>query len=504
VRDAPDLFVAEKSPLLYKMKSLSGLDAAFLYLETPRTPLHVAGLSIFAPASGGVLDFATFRSHLAARLTRVRTYRERLVMVPLGLGHPYWIEDPDFALDRHLHAVRLPAPGGWAEMRSLMAHVISRPLDRSRPLWEMTYIEGLDTVAGAPPGSTALICKVHHAAIDGASGGVMLGALLDETAEPGGEPAPVPWHPPRVPDGLTVLSHTAAGYLRWPRKAADLLATTVAAAVKYPFVPRVNEGEALPWLYGAPSTPLNAPVSAQRVWDSVTLSLARVRAMKALMPGATVNDVVLAVTAGALRRYLLRKHALPDRGLIAMVPVSLRQDEARSAMGNQVSAILVDLATDEAEPVRRLQRIRAGAGQSKAYHHVLDMAGLLEAFQFVPFGLASLGVRLYTGSRVTEKINPIFNCIITNVPGVQTPLYLHGAQMIANLGLTPIYDGVGLAITIFSYAGALTISANTCRTLMPDVALFLRDIEAAVEELANALAACGNAQVDEQGSLPGS
>ena len=484
------------------MKPLSGLDAAFLYLETPRTPLHVAGLSIFAPASGGVLDFPTFRSHLAARLSRVRTYRERLVMVPLGLGHPYWIEDPDFVLDRHLHAVQLPAPGGWAELRSQVAHVISCPLDRSRPLWEMTFIDGLDTVAGAPPGSTALVCKVHHAAIDGASGGVMLGALLDETAEPGAEPGPVPWRPPRAPGGLTVLSHTAAGYLRWPRKAVDLLSTVVAAAVTYPFVPRVNDGEALPWLYAAPPTPLNAPVDAQRVWDSVTLSLERVQAMKALTPGATVNDVLLAVTAGALRRYLLRKHALPDRGLIAMVPVSLRRDEACSAMGNQVSAILVDLATEEADPVRRLQRIHACAGQSKVYHHMLDMAGLLGALQFVPFGLASLGARLYTGGRITEKINPIFNCIITNVPGAQRPLYLHGAQMIANLGLTPIYDGVGLAITIFSYAGALTISANTCRTLMPDVALFLRDVEAAVEELASALAACGEAQTAGQDSMP--
>jgi hypothetical protein len=171
-------------------------------------------------------------------------------------------------------------------------------------------------------------------------------------------------------------------------------------------------------------------------------------------------------------------------------------------MGNQVSAILVDLATDEADPVRRLQRIRACAGQSKAYHHMLDMAGLLGALQFVPFGLASLGARLYTGGRITEKINPIFNCIITNVPGAQTPLYLHGAQMIANLGLTPIYDGVGLAITIFSYAGALTISANTCRTLMPDVALFLRDVEVAVEELASALAACGEAHTAGQDSMP--
>ena len=161
--------------------------------------MHVAGLSIFAPETHGArLDFLTYRKHLAARLHRVRTYRERLVMVPLGLGHPYWIEDPDFDLDLHLHHVELPRPGGWQELRALMAHVISRPLDRSRPLWEMTFVDGLETIDGAPPGSFALIGKVHHAAIDGLSGGAMLGVVLDPTPDPGQAAAPMPWQPARA------------------------------------------------------------------------------------------------------------------------------------------------------------------------------------------------------------------------------------------------------------------------------------------------------------------
>lgn len=466
------------------MKLLSGLDAAFLYLETPRTPLHVVGLSIFAPATDGVvLDFPAFRQHLAARLSRVRTYRERLVMVPLGMGHPYWIDDPDFDLNLHLHHATLSAPGGWQELRVLMEQIASRPLDRTRPPWEMTYVEGLAAVAGAPPGSIALICKVHHAAIDGVAGGVMLGALLDATPDPAQTSAPQPWRPPSAPGGRNVLARAAVDYLRWPRKMLDLLSATVESAAKLPFAPRVAGAAALPWLYTAPHTRLNAPVSAHRVWDCVTLSLARVKAVKSLTPGATVNDVVLAIAAGALRRYLARNHDLPERPLIAMAPVSLRQEAGRNAMGNQVSAILVDMATDEADPARRLQRIHAGASQSKAYHNALDMAGLIGAFAFVPFGLASLGVRLYTDAQVTAWINPIFNCIVTNVPGSQAPLYLHGARMVANIGMTPIYDGVGLAITIFSYAGALTISATSCRSLMADIDLFMRDIEDALLEL---------------------
>ncbi len=289
------------------MKALSGLDAAFLYLETPRTPLHVAGLTVFAPATSGArLDFLTFRNHLAARMHLVRTYRERLVMVPFGLGHPYWIEDPDFDLDLHLHHVTLPKPGGWQELRALMADVISRPLERSRPLWEMTFVEGLETVAGAPPGSIALICKVHHAAIDGVAGGVMLGVLLDPTPEPSQPQPPASWQPANAPSEREVLAQAAADYRQWPRKIAELAGATIRSAVKLPFVPHVAGAKSLPWVYTAPHTRLNVPVSTHRVWDCISIPLSRVKAVKDLAPGVTINDVLLAISAGS-------PAPLPDR-----------------------------------------------------------------------------------------------------------------------------------------------------------------------------------------------
>ncbi len=452
-------------------------------------PLHVAGLSIFAPPAGdAALDFLTFRSHLSSRLPLVRTYRERLVMVPLGLGNPYWIEDPAFDLDLHLQHVALPKPGGWQELRTLMEHFVSHPLDRTRPLWAMAFVTGLDTIPGAPPGSVALITKVHHAAIDGVAGGVMLAALLDPTPEPEQAPAFVPWRPPPAPATLAVLAQSTGDLRQWPRKLVNLVGATARAALTMPFVPRVAGAGTLPRLYGAPRTRFNAPVSAQRVWDCVAIPLSRVRAVKLLTAGATVNDVLLASAAGALRRYLVEKDDLPAAALVAMVPISIRQDETRRAMGNQVSAILVDLATDEADPVRRLQRIHAGTSQSKAYHQAMNMPRLIDGFQLIPFGIAQIGVQLYTGLRVTGHINPIFNCVITNVPGAQAPLYLYGAPMVANMGLTPIYDGVGLMITIFSYMGMLTLSATSCRGLMPDVDLFLRYVEEALAELENLLA----------------
>ena len=466
------------------MQPLSGLDAAFLYLETPRTPMHVAGLSIFERTGDGArLEFATFRAHVAARVHLVRTYRERLVMVPLGLGKPYWIDDPDFDLDLHLHHVTLPSPGAWHDLRDLFAAVVSRPLNRARPLWEMTFVEGLEAVDGVPPGSCALIAKVHHAAIDGLSGGAMLGVLLDPTPDVADAHPPAAWKPAQPPGPVRVLARSGLDFLRWPVKAFDLLSATVRSAARLPFVPHVEGADVHPWLYTSPHTRLNVPVSADRVWDCLSIPLARVKAVKALVPGSTVNDVLLALSAGALRRYLAEKGDLPQQPLIAMMPISTRPAAASTAMGNQVSAILVDLATDEADPLLRLHRIHAGVRQNKALHQAVEAQALVDSSQLIPFSLATIAARLYTNSQVTRAINPIFNCVITNIPGPQQPVYLRGARMVANMGMTPVYDGVGLLITIFSYDGVLTISATSCREIMPDTERFIAYLEMSLTEL---------------------
>ncbi len=446
--------------------------------------MHVAGLSIFDRTGNGAgLDFPAFRAHLAARLHLVRTYRERLVMVPLGLGKPYWIDDPDFDLDLHLHHVKLPNPGAWRDLCDLFAAVVSSPLNRARPLWEMTFVEGVEAVDGVPPGSCALIAKVHHAAIDGLSGGAMLGVLLDPTPDFPDAHLPAAWTSAHAPGSVRVLARSGLDFLRWPLKAFDLLSATVRSAVKIPFVPHVEGADVHPWLYTSPHTRLNVPVSADRVWDCISLPLARVKTVKDLVPGSTVNDVLLALSAGALRRYLGEKDDLPQKPLIAMMPISTRPETARTAMGNQVSAILVELATDEADPLLRLQRIHAGVLQNKAVHQAIEAQALIDSSQLIPFTLASIAARLYTNSQITGVINPIFNCVITNIPGPQHPVYLRGARMIANMGMTPIYDGVGLLITIFSYDGVLTISATSCREIMPDVELFIAYLEMSLTEL---------------------
>ena len=474
------------------MKVLSPTDSAFLWMETRNQPMHVAGLNIYSPPPGAGPHFVSqLLAGWGRHLSALPPFNQRPV---LRRGLWYWEDDTEFELDYHLRHLALPHPGRIRELLAMISRLHGNLLDRNRPLWEAYVIEGL------PQGRFATYTKIHHALVDGVTGARIMAESLARTAD---EDKPPVWaqvysrHPTvrREAPAKGLIEQLASA----ARAGRDILPGVAGGLWDIVRAADPDSASALP--FHAPPTPFNVEISGSRRFAAQSYSLARLKRIGEAA-GATVNDVSLAICAGALRKYLEVQKALPRKPLIAMVPVSLRRDEASSAMGNQVSAILVDLATDEADPVRRLQRIHACAGQSKAYHHVLDMAGLLGALQFVPFGLASLGARLYTGSRMTEKINPIFNCIITNVPGAQTPLYLHGARMIANLGLTPIYDGVGLAITIFSYAGALTISANTCRTLMPDVALFLRDVEAAVEELASALAACGEAQMAGQDSLP--
>lgn len=449
--------------------------------------MHVMAVSIFdAQTADGRLDFARFRSHLAVRLPRVRTYRERLVTVPFGLGHPYWIEDASFDLDRHLQHVTLATPGGWAELRALVSTIFGRRLDRRLPLWSFTFVEGVDTIAGIPAGSVALIAKVHHAATDGLSGGEMLGALLDMAQDAPSGPAAVDWHPPPAPGTVTLLEQAARELLQTPANVLDFAVAAARSAVVLPFVPHVAGVDALPWMYTAPHTSLNAPVSARRTWDCLPLSLARVKAVKNAA-GVSVNDVALAVCAGAIRRYLLAKDDLPEQALIAMVPISTRAPAAREAMGNQVSAILVKLATEEADPLVRLERIRAEACQGKANNRAMDAQGLVDGFQLVPYGLGIMGLRLYTATKITRYINPIFNCIITNIPGSTEPLYMAGAPMLANMGLTPIFDAVALVITIFSYGGTLTFSVTACPELMPDIDSFVRYLSDALTELECAL-----------------
>ncbi len=481
------------------MKQLSGLDASFLSLETPSSPMHVTGVAILAGgAKGGRFDFAAARSFLASRLHLSPTFRQRLLEVPLNLGRPYWVPDEDFDLDAHLERTQLPEPGGWKELRALVSWELGQLLDRRRPLWKLLFVEGVDTVEGVPPGSVALICRIHHAAIDGLSGAEIMGALFDLTpgVPPAGVPPSEPWLVPPaeteddedvMPGRLGLTGRAVANLLRSRRDVAPLLRQAVGGIVQAGKVWGVERFEAPPVLFSAPRTRFNHSITHERVWDAAILDLDRVREVKNRFE-ATVNDVVLAICAGALRRYLVEKDELPERPLVAMVPVSVRSAGERGTAGNQVSAMLVSLATDVADPVERLLAIRRGATGSKIYHRAIGARTLVDSTQLIPFSLAGLGARLYSSMHLADRVKPAFNLVITNVPGPQVPLYVGGARCLAHLGAAPLIDGLGLILAIFSYNGKLAMSATACRALVGDIDRFTSCIRESFAELEEAAA----------------
>jgi WS/DGAT/MGAT family acyltransferase len=459
------------------MQALTGLDSSFLFLEDSHQPMHVGSVLVFE----GSMNFAAFRETLEARVHLVPRLRQRLAMVPFGIGKPYWIDDPAFNLDMHLQHVALPAPGNWKELRTLAARIFTAPLDRTRPLWEMTFVEGLQEIPQVPPGSVALINKVHHAAIDGVSGSDMMGVLLDVTKEPRRFEPPVPKAVPPVPNELEVLGHTARKILGKPgeiRRVAVEVRDALRAAAKV----QAKGVEAPPVPMSAPPTPLNHTITGQRIWNTALLELDRVKAIRKVT-GCTLNDVVLAICAGALRRYLEEKEALPDKSLIAMVPVSTRGADEQGQMGNRVSAMLLELATDIADPVERLEAIKEHTKGGKAFEKAGATRALVDLWDFIPFGLANRMTRLYSRFRVSEMHNPIFNCVITNVPGPQMDLYMAGHKLLATMGMAPLVDGMGLLITVLSYNGVLSISPISSPAVMPDLDVFARYLRESANEL---------------------
>ncbi len=464
------------------MQALTGLDSSFLYLENANMPMHVGGLDVYE----GSLTFDEFRNFLAERLHLAPRLRQRLIEVPLSIDHPYWIEDPDFNLDFHIHHTALPKPGDWKQLRRLTSRIFSQPLNRSKPLWEFVFVEGLDNVSQVPKGSVAVISKIHHAAIDGASGAEILGLLFDATKKPRKIPKEKHRKLEPIPGDLDLLFKSTMNYVKRPFKLPGLLYETAKSTWAAGKISRVQTSDVPKTAFNAPRTILNQPVSAERRWNTALLSLARIKALKKAVPDATLNDVVMTICTGALRRYLLEKNELPDKPLVAMVPVSTRTKDEKTDMGNQVSAMLIQLPTDEEDPIEQLRRLHDNTQRGKQYQQAIGAKQLTDYAEFVPFGLGAQAARMYTRMNGSKYHAPVFNVVITNVPGPQVPLYMNGKKMLAHMGMAPIFDGMGLILPIFSYNGVLSISPTTAANIMPDVDLFARYLR----ESANTLERC--------------
>ena len=478
------------------LNALSGLDSSFLFLEAPNQPMHVGSVLVFE----GSMEFDDFRHTMAARVHMVPRMQERLVMVPFGIGKPYWAEDPDFNIDMHLQHVALPRPGAWRDLRGLAARIFSVPLDRTRPLWEMTFIEGLDNIPQVPPGSVALISKMHHAAIDGVSGADMLGILLDVTREPREFPPPTPHHVPPIPNELQILRRTGRKIAGKPSEIVRVAKEAIEVTRATSRTQKKQGAEAPPAPMTAPATPFNHLISGQRIWNTALLELDRVKAIKETAE-CTLNDVVLAICAGALRRYLIGRGGLPLKPLVAMVPVSTRQKDQHGTMGNMVSGMMVKLATDIEDPVERLAALKIHTKSGKAVEKAGAARTMSELAEFIPFGLANRATKLYSRFKVSELHNPFFNLVITNVPGPQMNLYMAGHKLLSTMGMAPVMDGMGLLITVISYNGVLSISPTSSPAVMPDLDTFARYLRESANELEAAVVPKREEEAETNGAV---
>jgi len=490
------------------VKQLSGLDATFLNMETPTQFGHVSSLSVYERPSTGYDPFGEWQAQIERRLHLLEPLRRRLVEVPLGLDHPFWIEDPNFSIDYHVRHTAIPPPGTDADLGELVARIISRPLDRTHPLWESYVIEGL------PDDQFAILTKVHHATVDGASGVELLTLMLDH--DPSGDDVPPPqrdWTPERLPTDLEVLNRAALTLARKPGRA--LLLTARAArelgqATRNPLlvavarqwrrslrgplgtvlnIGRQREEEVdpppkLPSL-SAPRTPFNHPISPQRKFAFRSASLDTVKAIKNEL-GATVNDVVMAVCAGALRAYLESHDALPDRPLSAMVPVSIRTGEETERWTNRVSGLLATLPTDDPDPVARVLAVHEAMSNSKELFHAVPAETLTNFSEFPSPAVFTRAMRMATRLGLSERLNPSANLVISNVPGPRQPLYAAGAKLLHYYPVSTIVDGQGLNITVQSYLDVLDFGLVACRQLVPDLEKLVDLIIVEIDVLARA------------------
>ena len=467
------------------MEQLSGLDASFLYLETGNMPMHIGSLAIYdqSTAPGGAVTFKDILRFFEKRVHKTRAFRRRIVTVPMSLDHPYWIEDPDFDLEFHVRHIALPKPGDWRQLCIQTARLHARPLDTTRPLWEAYVIEGLDNVAGVPEGSFALVTKLHHAAIDGVSGAEMSKAIHDVSPEDMVESADDDWNPERFPTSMELLGRSAVTTAKKPFEFASLLARNAPTAWRFG---RGLLNKELQLTTKVPRTRFNANVSPHRVFDGRSFSLDEIRAIKGRVDGATVNDVVVSVCGGALRRYLESKGELPEESLVAMAPVSARPEEMREAAGNLVSTMSLPVRSDIADPLDRLRAVRVESENAKKLTRTVGASLAAEAAHFLPSTTTGLMATAYGRYGLAKRLPPIFNTVITNVPGPNFPLYSMGSRMVANFGLGPVAHGVGLFQPVIGYNGQITISVNSCRDMMPDPAFYCDCLTETFEDLKKA------------------
>jgi WS/DGAT/MGAT family acyltransferase len=454
---------------------LSALDVSFLYMETPTTAMHIGSVATFEPPPDKAFDYEALCDLVSRRISLVPRYRQKIRWVPGHLANPVWVDDEDFDISYHVRRSALPKPGNDDQLRQLVGRLQSRQLDRARPLWEIYLVEGL------ADGHFAVITKTHHAMVDGISA-VDIGALiLDVEPTPRATPDDG-WIPQPEPSGLGLLTDAVADTLRRPTQVIDTVRGGVTDV-------RATAGRALEAIGGvasvartslrsAPDSPLNAEIGEQRRFGMAATSLDDYKRIRK-SHGGTINDVVLAVVAGALRTWLLTRgeSVVPSTSVRAMVPVSVR-GESGGALGNRVSSLFVDLPVGEPSPVMRLHQISYAMKGHKESGQSVGADTLVRLTGFAPPTIHSAAARL--GAGLSRRL---FNVVVTNVPGPQFPLYAAGAQMIDCYPVVPLAKGQAVTIGLTSYNGGVFYGMNCDRDSMPDIDVLAGCIDESLAEL---------------------
>ncbi len=466
------------------MDQLNPQDAQFLYMESADNLTHLTTISIFDQSTvpgGEVVRFKDILAHVEGRLHMSPLFKRRLVHVPLELDFPYWVDDEHFDLEYHVRHGRLPEPGDWRQFCIHMARYHSRPLDMNRPLWEMFVVEGLDNVAWLPKGSYALATKIHHAAVDGKAIMDFFGALADIDNK--GTPA-MPLNMAKLrrspmPSLLDMGVRAAWHTIRSPIGMTDAIMRSVPSVYHAAQNALTSRKESR---HEVPDTRFNVHVSPRKMFGATSFKLKDFKAIREAVQGSTINDVVLSICAGALRRYLEKHGELPDDSLVAWVPINARRGSGADpdSPGNNVTSMTVPIYTDIDNALERLSAIRSMTEKSKEAKAGVSARLMTDLSKHVPSATQVLAGRLVLRAGMAKRMCNLF---ISNVPGPQVPLYMNGAMQVGAYGLAPLANGMGLFIATPSYNGEITFNVTSTREIVPDMDFFVECLEKSLAEL---------------------
>jgi WS/DGAT/MGAT family acyltransferase len=464
------------------MQQLSEMDASFLQLESKNTPMHISPVVVYDQSrrKGKKITYQDIYSVFQHNLPKSAIFRRKLAGGALGFDTPYWVEDASFDLRFHLREVSLPKPGSWRQFCDLLGRLQSCGLDMKKPLWEAYIITGLNKIPGLPKGSFAIMTKIHHAAIDGVSGAEIITAIHSLTDELEPVACKDSWRQEEGPSQWEIWSNAYMHNIKRPLKLLDKVNRFVPAVI------RAAKKKSSDDIHQAPplvSSRFNGRVTSDRVVDALVIDFDLIKAIRKTVEGVTVNDVMVSIIGGGLRKYLQSEEELPETTLSCGAPISMRVDHDSGSSGNQVSQMTISMATDVEDPIERLLAVHSSALEAKAFATEIGSSMMMEVSEVVAPRLMGWALQAATYAASNENIPMPSHTIISNVPGPQIPLYMAGAQVYMMLGIGPIINAMGLFHAVLSGAEKITITFCCCKKMLPDPEYYQKCLQHSLDEL---------------------